>query len=203
MRAVVVIAIVLAVTGVASAATAPHVQQRIVPGRSIAGVELGMTLAQVRRVLGPPESTIEARDLGFGKAFLELGWNFGEWRVAFVRDKGRYSAVRIASSKRTERTPAGIGPGILGKRVERVYGVRCVFAFFKAEGNRFADYWCVVRNRGGARTAYVVWAVCKKPRFGGNCPGSYPENSRLEVRDVWIFAVGQELPVTLTGDPLP
>lgn len=187
--------------GVAAAADTPDVQQRIVPGQSIAGVELGMTLAQVRRVLGPPESTIEARDLGFGKAFLELGWSFGEWRVGFVRERGRYNAVRIASSKRNERTPQGVGPGTLGKRVERVYGVRCVFGFFKAEGNRFADYWCVVRNRGGARTAYVVWAVCTKPRFNGNCPGN---DVRYEVRDVWIFAAGQELPVTLQpSQPLP
>lgn len=195
--ALVTVCCYLAASAAAAAADAPHVQERIVPGQSIGPVKLGMTTAQVRRALGPPESTIERRSLGFGKSFVELGWNLGEWRIGFVNGR----VVRIASSKRTERTSERIGPGSLGKQVERVHGVRCVFAFFKAEGNRFADYWCVVRNRGGARTAYVVWGVCTKPRFNGNCPGN---DFRYEVRDVWIFAAGQELPVTLhPSQPLP
>ena len=60
MRGVAVLALTLALAGAASATNAPDVQQRIVPGQSIARVRLGMTLAQVRRALGPLESTISS-----------------------------------------------------------------------------------------------------------------------------------------------
>lgn len=202
MRRLLLIALVL--VPAAPAAVSPDVQQRIVPGRSIGKVAIGMTLTEVKKALGPHESVNAREPRGFGREYLELGWNFGEWRVGFFGKPGDYRAVVVASAARAERTTVGIGPGTPGKKVERTYGVRCLFGFFRSGGQRFADYWCVTRSRGGARTAYVVWFVCAKPRVYGNCPGSYPENGRLEVREVWVFAAGEPLPVTLHSDqPLP
>jgi hypothetical protein len=177
----------------ALAADAPHVQQRIVPGQAIGKVALGMSLAQVRKALGAPQSTNEKRNLGFGKTFIEYGWNFGEWRVAFV--KGR--VVRVGSSIRTEKTREGIGVGTEGHKVQRTFGVTCLYGFFK-DGGRFAHYWCVVRARGGARTAFVVATKCKRHYTGTiNCPGN---EVVYEVVEVWIFAPGEPLPVDLYPD---
>jgi len=84
--------------------------------------------------------------------------------------------------------------------VERAFGVTCLYGFFK-DGGRFANYWCVVRSRGGARTAFVVTAICAVSHVGYDCPGNVYE---YEVTDVWLFAAGEELPVTLQPEqPLP
>jgi len=77
---------------------------------------------------------------------------------------------------------------------------RASTVFFK-DGGRFANYWCVVRSRGGARTAFVVTAICAVSHVGYDCPGNVYE---YEVTDVWLFAAGEELPVTLQPEqPLP
>ena len=102
----------LVVASAAAAANAPDVQERIVPGQSIGKIELGMTLAQVKRVLGPPESVIERERRAFGGDWIEYSWNFTEWRIGFVLEDGVQRAVAIRSRVRTERTREGVGVGV-------------------------------------------------------------------------------------------
>jgi hypothetical protein len=171
----------------------PHVQQRIVPGQAIGRVALGMTLSQVKKALGVPESVIERRSLGFGKTWVEYSWNFTSWRIAFVNGR----AVRIGTSVGTEKTREGVGIGTSQTRVERTFGVRCIWGYH-ADTGRGAGFWCVVTARSGARTAFVLETRCKKPLFFRQCPASPGEDFHPpQVREIYVFAPGEQLPVKL------
>jgi hypothetical protein len=186
--------------GAAAALDAPDVERRIVPGQSIGKVRLGMTLAQVKRGLGPPESVIVREQRPFGGEWIEYSWNLTEWRIGFAIDDGVQRVTSIRSRARTERTREGIGPGVAGARVPRTYRVSCVDAFLPDRQSPqpgieppSVGFWCVVPQRGGARTAFVVGSRCAKT------PERYRPCERwvTEVAEAVVLAAGEPLPVTL------
>jgi hypothetical protein len=189
MRKLLAICALFSVAAPAFAADAPHVRQRIVPGQSIGKVVLGMSLAQVRKALGRPESVIETRELGFDKTWIEYSWNFTEWRVAFVNGR----VVRVGTSARTEKTKEGIGVGTLQARVERAFAIDCRWGYDPDDSRQWGRSWCIVAGRGGVRTAFVAEARCEKRLPYQQCaPGGYGPSV---VQDVYVFAAGEKLPV--------
>ena len=100
----------------ASAAPAGAV---IHPGHSIAGVELGMTRAEVRAELGPPARVIRGRNV------------FGPYRTLryfrlWVTFQGEQAASAIKTTRLRERTPRGVGvKSTRAQLLANVRGVRC------------------------------------------------------------------------------
>jgi hypothetical protein len=111
VRVAVALLVALACAAVASAT--------IVPQRSIAGVRLGMTKAQVRATLGAPRRAVhDSNEFGSFTEFRYRGL-----RVTFQGDR---RVTNLFTTRRTERTARGIGVGSTESQVEaKVAGVRC------------------------------------------------------------------------------
>jgi hypothetical protein len=111
VRVAVALVVALACAAAASAA--------IVPQRSIAGVRLGMTKAQVRATLGAPRRAVHgSNDFGSFTEFRYRGL-----RVTFQGDR---RVTNLFTTRGTERTARGIGVGSTESQVKaRVAGVRC------------------------------------------------------------------------------
>ena len=182
----------------AQAANAPHVQQRIVPGRAIGKVKLEMTVAQVQRVLGRHESVNYDEPAPFGRRFRELAWNFGEWRIGFVGKPGALRVVRIEASVRDERTRSGLGVGTPETRIESAYRTTCFQAWYTAGGfNPGAGKWC----RAGAGMYFVVDEVCQTRKTSAwECKD---HRWRSEVTSVVVTSAGPPPYVRITNDPGP
>jgi hypothetical protein len=112
-----------AVAALLAAATAEGRQERdaqIRPSVGIGQIRLGMTLAQVRRILGPPQILNRRVKVGFGREHREYVWNWFEWTVAFRGTQGRFRVVRVVTSLRRHRY-RGIGVGARIRTVVRVF----------------------------------------------------------------------------------
>ena len=103
----------------ASAALAAPAGAVIHPGHSIAGVELGMTRAQVRAGLGPPAGVTRGRnEFGFFRTFRYLR--------LWVTFQGEERVTAVKTTRLRERTPRGVGVKATRARVlARVHRVRC------------------------------------------------------------------------------
>jgi hypothetical protein len=89
------------------------------PGHSIAGVELGMTKAQVRAELGQPAQVIRRRN-EFGPVTT-----FRYFRL-WVTFQGDRTVTAVKTTRKRERTPRGAGVGSRkAQLLARVRGVRC------------------------------------------------------------------------------
>lgn len=118
----------LAVVAVAagSAGAAPQRDALIRPGVGIGQVRVGMTFAQVRRTLGPPEAVLRRRPFGFGGHYTEYGWNGTDWTVAVTGRGDRARVVSVATGLRRERTRIRrVGVGSTELAVRRGLGARC------------------------------------------------------------------------------
>ena len=100
-------------------ATASVAAAVVVPQRSIAGVRLGMTKAQVRATLGrPARATHGTNEFG---AFTV--YRYRALRVTF---QGNRTVTAIFTTRAGERTAAGVGVGSTEGQVRaKVTGVRC------------------------------------------------------------------------------
>jgi hypothetical protein len=92
-------------------------------GVGIGSVRLGMSEAQVRRVMGRPTAVIRRRT-GFGGVLLELQFDQAEYTVALRRRAGRFQVVAASTILARERTREGLGVGSLERRVRSAYGRR-------------------------------------------------------------------------------
>lgn len=127
----------------AIARPASAAESTINPGVGIGKVKLGMTRAQVTRLLGG-DYLVNKR----GDGYLELGWDLGSWTVGFEKSR----VVLVSTTLRAQRTAAGAGPGAAWLRVVRAYpGGRCTFNFV----NYFWRPEYLVPHRGGTQTLFV------------------------------------------------
>jgi hypothetical protein len=95
----------------------------IVPQVGIAGVKLGMSQGKVRSTLGKP-TRVQRGTNEFG-AYTEL--TYAGLRVSF---QGNSAVTNIRTTRRTERTGSGVGPGSTEAQVRaKVTGVRCKTEF--------------------------------------------------------------------------
>jgi len=119
-------AVSLALAGALAAAAATPAAARLVPGRGMKGVTIGMTVAQVRDRLGLPDK----------KAFptSEIMGRFRVYRYGLTRismDRGaRGKVFQLDTTSPRERTSSGVGVGSTEAQVVRgVAGARCLLEF--------------------------------------------------------------------------
>jgi hypothetical protein len=109
-----VAAVVLVALATVAAASAT-----IVPQRSIAGVRLQMTKAQVRATLGAPRSAVHGSN-EFGSFTI---FRYRGLRVTF---QGNRRVTDVFTTRPAEQTARGVGVGSTESQVKaKVAGVRC------------------------------------------------------------------------------
>jgi len=109
----------------ASLLLAAPAQATIVPGKGMAGVELGDCQSRVVKVLGPPDKTFGTRDFaGFVSTYTYRGPGL---RIDFRRGAGScLEASSILTYKGLERTAEGVGKGTQRKTLRaRLRGEKC------------------------------------------------------------------------------
>jgi hypothetical protein len=104
-------------TAMAAALTSPA-GATIIPGRSIAGVELGDSRATVRSILGDPLSIRRGRN-DFGR------WTDFRYFKLVITFQGNRGATALRTTRGFERTPRGVGVGAPRANVIAEEGARC------------------------------------------------------------------------------
>jgi opacity protein-like surface antigen len=118
-------AFAIALLAVAVAAPASATEMTIVPGVGIGKVRLGMTLAQVKKVLGQPQTVNARKQLSGHRGYIEYGWNFSSFWVGFVNTKGVLHAALVGTVLRGEKTASGVGVGTSVDKLRGEYKVAC------------------------------------------------------------------------------
>lgn len=122
MRRLLLLAPLLVLAAVPAPAAA-----RIVPQKGIKGLELGMTVAEVRATLGSPTRFRTVRDPIIGRVRL---WSYGLTTARFDGTARDARVLSLETRSRRERTAAGVGVGSTRKTVRRkVSGARCLVEF--------------------------------------------------------------------------
>jgi hypothetical protein len=99
----------------------------IVPQEGIKGLKLGMTVADVRGVLGKPDRFRVVRSEVAGRL---REWRYGLTRVTFDGTAADAKVLSLDTRSRTERTAEGVGVGSRKATVKRkVSDVRCLVEF--------------------------------------------------------------------------
>src|SRR5512132_2139162 len=139
------------------ASGASATESTIYPGVGIGRVKLGMTKAQVVRVLGKDYIVNGQATVG-DAAYRELAWNFASWSVGFLRRGSTWRAIQVETTLRPQRTPAGIGVGSPFKRVaQRHTGVFCGSIDPTYGSGAYGDSTAsILVNKGPVYTAFAV-----------------------------------------------
>jgi hypothetical protein len=110
----------LLAAAVALAAAAPA-QARIVPGRSMAGVRLGMSQERVLQILGSPDT-----DFTYRSGLTTYAYKSRRLRVTFAPGRSTNNVFMLFTSGREERTKQGIGVGSKESTLRRrLHGEHC------------------------------------------------------------------------------
>ena len=125
-------------------------------GESIGKVKLGMTLAQVRQVLGRERAVNKREKRGTrGYRYLELDWDYTWWTVGFMRAPGgKYRAVSIGTIQRGQRTPERLGTDSTERDLYSKLAVSCRQVFSRR--GAFLQGECVYRRPRGRQTVFVL-----------------------------------------------
>jgi hypothetical protein len=193
VRALFVVFLLLAATVAATPAGGGRQADLLVRhGESIGKLKLGMTLPQVRELLGPERTVNKREKRGTrGYVYLELDWDYAWWTVGFMRAAGgKYRAVSIGTIQKGQRTSEGFGVGSTATEVARRLDIRCRAVFpRRGEPARAASDWrdlvlqleCVYGLPGGRQTVFML----DNKRTGYNDPRS--GIVQVEVRDPLFY----------------
>jgi hypothetical protein len=152
------LAIVVAPLVASPTAAGPASDQLVRHGQGIGKLRLGMTIAEVKRILGAPRAQNKREKRPRGYVYIEQDWDYGWWTVGFLRaPRGEYRAVSIGTVQRSQRTPEGLGVGSrkeeLARRLEelRCWEVQSLPMTFGGFTNE-----CVYGERAGRSTAFIL-----------------------------------------------
>lgn len=122
MRLAIAVSAVLVLLALPSAAGAV-----IVPQESIKGVELDMTVGEVRSLLGGPDRFRTVRNDFAGRV---REWRYGLTTLTFDGTASDAKVMAVSTRSRAERTAEGVGVrSRRGTVRSRVDGVRCLVEF--------------------------------------------------------------------------
>jgi hypothetical protein len=180
--------VALALVFVPSAAA---VEATIYPGVGIGKVKLGMTNAQVEKILGG-DALADDRSTIAGHAYLQLGWNFGSRSVGFLLQNGRYHAVRIGTTEPNQHTVGRVGPRTHWLKVVRAYpGGICSWLFAPPNVVRPPQLEYLVSQKGGTQLLFT-FQVWPNPR-------SFDDYVTFAVQEVVVRDRYQALPEFAPG----
>jgi len=182
LKRAVVIAGLLGVTFVGAAS---GIESTIYPGVGIGGVKLGMTAAQVEKILGKDYIVSERETIG-GAEYVEFGWNLSTSSVGFLKQGSRYRAVRVGTTLASQRTPSGVRPGTLWLKLVKAYphGI-CTWQWWTPYGLEY-----LVPHKGGTQTLYTFRNSGPPPAM----PGGYRRFVTFAVAEVVVRTPYQALP---------
>jgi hypothetical protein len=179
MRLAAGVAATIASATLVSAASAS--ESTIDPGVGIGKVKLGMTKAQVERVLGRDSVRYGTKTVA-GRRYVEHAWDWSHWRVTFELHGGTLRAVQVVVDLKTQRTAKRVGVGSRWLDVVRAYpGGRCAFGgrLFKSEPVEHVEY--LVPRKGGAQTIFNFAGILANP-FVATGPQTIVGYAVVEVR---------------------
>jgi hypothetical protein len=186
MRRAVVVVVVLVV---AFAAPASATEVTIYPGVGIGKLKLGMTQAQVEKVLGKDDLVDERATVG-GAAYHELGWNFASWSVGLLQGRVTWRVVQVATTVRSQRTLNRIGAGSTFKSVVRAFSQAiCGVRYARPGVVAPPKIGLLVAQKGGLQT--VFW-VATNMRSGAGTWRVYETTVRQSFRPLGAFGPGHE-----------
>jgi hypothetical protein len=114
MRAFAAIAVALVFVTSASAT-----ESTIYPGVGIGKIKLGMTLGQVKKILGSPQTVNRRTQVPGKRGYVEYGWDFSTLWVGFVNTKGVLHAVLVGTDLRSQGRLGGVGIGTVREELKR------------------------------------------------------------------------------------
>lgn len=150
-------AVVLVALGAASVSASPVADTRIRHGAGIGKLRLGMTYAEVRRILGGPQTVDKRQRLRDGRRYLQFSWDFGWWTVGFMGRPGKLRVALIQTLNARERTIEGLGVGNREGSVRRALRVRCADVHERARPDFIPfERRCAFASHRGRETAFVL-----------------------------------------------
>jgi hypothetical protein len=153
---VVALAVAVAALGAASVSASPIGDTRIRHGAGIGKLRLGMTYAEVRKILGGPQTVDRREQLSRGRRYLEFSWDFGWWTVGFMGRPGRMRVVSIQTLNRRERTGEGLGVGSQERSVRRTLRVRCLAVAERSNPDWSFEARCAYGSHRGRETVFLL-----------------------------------------------
>jgi hypothetical protein len=156
MTKLVVFALVLVAVVAATASANPEGDKRVRHGAGIGELRLGMTYAEVRRILGGPQTVDKRERLSGGRRYLEFSWDFGWWTVGFMGRPNRMRVVSIQTLNRRERTAERLGVGSLERALRRELRVRCLWVAERAQPDWMIEARCAYASHRGRETVFLL-----------------------------------------------
>ncbi len=140
------------------ASGASATESTIYPGVGIGKVKLGMTLGQVRRLLGPSQAVTARLRLAGGKQYVEYGWNFSEWRIGFIgRDTKRVALVATAFTRQRLSNDVGLGTTIETVRSKLPVACRIADQDHAYRDPATISYtYCTLAATHGRKTVFIM-----------------------------------------------
>jgi hypothetical protein len=188
----------LSIVLVSSGSASPLKSGSLRPGVGAERIRLGMTLAQVRRVLGTPSRISRHRRYGFSE-YVQYVWGAqSTWQIGVSGLSGRPPRVVYIATARPVRTPNGAGVGSTYKSLQRKLGARCyrrlVSATLPGAATEYRDLvLCYVGRPRAPVTVFPLTMQCAitKAHYSGTCPN---DKRRYRALEVWIVSrLGQEI----------
>jgi hypothetical protein len=145
----------------------------IVPGVGIGKVKLGMTLTQVKKALGQPQTVNKRMQLPAKQGYIEYGWNFSSTWVGFVNTNGVLHASLVGTVLVAEKTGNGVGVGVSPETLRRKLPVASCFQEDDGTYRPGSQYpgriwtYCLFRSPRPVTVFHVYCTVRGKPV----CPG--------------------------------
>lgn len=147
---------------VGGASAAPERDMLVRPGVGIGRISIGMTQAEVVRILGTHQRVNRRYRLGFGRSYVEHDWDYGRWTIGYEGRSGQLKVVRVGTLQATQRTPKGIGVGARPRDIVAAYpSARCADRYRNFKWY-FVGRYVTVKSPNGRLTAFLV----KTPYFG-------------------------------------
>jgi hypothetical protein len=179
-RSAFILLAVAALVAAGSVAAKPDDRVRVRHGAGIGKIRLGMTYADVRRILGGPQTVDRRERLSDGRRYLEFSWDFGWWTVGFLGRPGNLRVAMVSTANRRERTVEGLGVGTRERVVRRTLRVRCA-EILERGGGTFPtqpqpfERRCTHPSHRGRETAFVLG------QQGGLPPWNWNMNEQVVI----------------------
>jgi hypothetical protein len=183
-----VIVALVALAAAGSVAAKPDDRERIRHGAGIGKIRLGMTYAEVRRILGGPQTVDRRERLSGGRRYLEFGWDLGWWSVGFLGRPGKLRVAMVSTLNRRERTVEGLGIGTRERVVRRTLRVRCAEISERSPSGNFPsqpqpfERRCTYASHRGRETAFVLGHQAGLPPWNWNMNEQVVTAVRVQLR---------------------